>query len=166
MFYTWTNNHKGDCATFERLDRVMGNEEWCSRFSRAAVLVLPIRRSDHSPLILDTNGIEIRRTRVKRFEEMWLQCDDVSQITKKVWDMWVEGSMAFRLIQKQKALMRHLCNWSNLSIKSLYRLKDKVLEELHSVQSQLVSSGQEGEGCNSELVAKEQGLRRNYDELL
>lgn len=110
VFYTWTNNRKGDNATFEKLDRAMGSVEWCRRFPKAAVLVLPIHRSDHSPLVLDTDWVEVKRARLKRFEEMWLQCEEVSQITRKAWDVQVAGSTTFRLVQEQKMLLRHLCN--------------------------------------------------------
>lgn len=119
VFYTWSNNKRGGDATFEKLDRVMGNDEWFSIFPRAMVMNLPIIRLDHSPSILDTNWVQRHSVRLKRFEEFWLQHEDSSMIMRKVWDLKFNGSTTFKLVQKQKVLLRHLCNWSNLSIKWL-----------------------------------------------
>lgn len=121
VFYTWTNNRLGDEATYEKLDRAMANKEWKKIFPKAAMLSLPIQRSDHSPVVIDTYWHERPRYRPKRFEEVWLRDDGVTQIISRVWGMRFSGSLSFQLVQKQNVLMRHLRNWGNLSYGSMRR---------------------------------------------
>lgn len=78
----------------------MGNLEWFNLFPEAALLALPIHQSDHSPLILDTCWVIKGQRRLKRFEESWLNCQEVLEIAHKVWEMNVEGSLVFRILQK------------------------------------------------------------------
>lgn len=73
MFFTWTNNREGDGISYEKLD----NQEWRRHFPRAASLVLPIQRSDHSPIIVDLCWKEEPKRRPKRFEEVWLRTEGV-----------------------------------------------------------------------------------------
>lgn len=166
VFYTWTNNRGGCNATFEKLDRAMGSPIWFLRFPQAAVCFLLIHRSDHSPLVLDTHWSVAKKHRLKRFEEGWLQCEEVSQITCKVWELQFKGSLAFGLVQKQKVLIRHLCNWSSFSIKEFSTQIEGLKKELEHVQSKMVAvAGQRADDI-SNLVMKEQRLRREYDQLL
>ncbi|XP_028112975.1 uncharacterized protein LOC114311106 [Camellia sinensis] len=53
---TWTNNRKGLANTMERLDRAMCNSEWRTMFPEATVRILPRTYSDHSPLLVYTQG--------------------------------------------------------------------------------------------------------------
>lgn len=96
------------------------------QFPKATVCFLPIHRSDHSPLILDTHWSFSTKHRPKRFEEAWLQCEKVGQIIRKVWELQFRGSTVFSLVQKQKTLMRHLCNWSSHSIKFFVKQLENI----------------------------------------
>lgn len=123
VHFTWTNNRKGRDATFERIDRAMADAKWIKLFPSAALFIYPIMRSDHSPLLIDThwvvrNGV---RKRPRRFEERWLNLEEVGQITRRVWEQPVVGSIAFKVVQKQKWLMKHLCNHNELSYRHLRR---------------------------------------------
>lgn len=83
----------------------MGNKDWCYNLFKAVVTYLPIHRSDHIPLILDTNWVQDRRHRPKRFEEMWLQCEDAGFITRKVWNLQFQGSNGFQVGAKTKGFV-------------------------------------------------------------
>lgn len=102
VHFSWTNNRKGRDVTLERIDRAIANGQWLGKFPSAALFVYPIFRSDHSPLLMDTHW-EFRdgnRKRPKRFEERWLHIDEVSQITRRVWNLSIKGSMGFGVVQK------------------------------------------------------------------
>lgn len=111
----------------------MANQGWFELFPEAALLNLPIHRSDCNPLVLDTCWAMKRQRRPKRLEEVWLKCEEVSQISRRVWEMRVLGSIAFKVLQKQKILLRHLVNWSNLSLKFLDQPIGNVKKELDQV---------------------------------
>ena len=53
---TWSNNRKGWAITMVRLDSAMCNTEWRSSFSDDLDLNLPRTYSDHSPLMIFTQG--------------------------------------------------------------------------------------------------------------
>ncbi|KAI8001392.1 hypothetical protein LOK49_LG09G02886 [Camellia lanceoleosa] len=55
---TWSNGRQGLANTLERLDRVVCNSEWRMAFTEGAVRNLPRTYSDHSPLIVYTQGMD------------------------------------------------------------------------------------------------------------
>ncbi|KAI8011548.1 hypothetical protein LOK49_LG06G02178 [Camellia lanceoleosa] len=57
---TWTNNRHGLANIMERLDRAMSNEKWRALFPEGTVRTLPRTHSDHSPLIVLTQGMHTR----------------------------------------------------------------------------------------------------------
>ncbi|KAL7161502.1 hypothetical protein ACSBR2_042045 [Camellia fascicularis] len=54
--FTWTNNRQGMANTMERLDRAMSNEQWRAFFPEGTVRTLPQTYSDHSSLVVYTQG--------------------------------------------------------------------------------------------------------------
>lgn len=134
VHFTWTNNRGGNDCTYERLDRAMANLGWRGLFPRAAALCLPIQRSDHSPIIIDTHWCVKARNRPKRFEEIWLRRDEVKQIVGRVWNMSFNGSLSFQLVQKQNVLMKHLRNWGDLSFKFMKRKMNGIRDRLEEIQ--------------------------------
>lgn len=170
VFYTWTNNRSDEEVTFEKLDRAMANHDWAKFFPKSAVSVLPIQRSDHSPMVIDTHWEDSPRHRPKRFEEVWLRNGDVQQIISRVWSMSFSGSQSFQLIQRQNVLMRHLRNWGTLSYKAL-RVKIKATrDKLGNMQNVIAwqhrMSGQRQRADMMGIVRKERALREELDNLL
>lgn len=53
---TWSNNRKGWANTMVRLDRALCNTEWRTNFPDGAVRNLPRTYSDHSPMMVFTQG--------------------------------------------------------------------------------------------------------------
>ncbi|KAI8031373.1 hypothetical protein LOK49_LG01G03784 [Camellia lanceoleosa] len=72
--FTWTNNRKGLSNTIERLDRALCNAEWNTLFLESTIRNLPWTYSDHSPLIIYTEGLSKLSpcNRPFRFEATWL----------------------------------------------------------------------------------------------
>ena len=54
--YTWSNRREGLANVKERLDRAFANERWRFMFPRAVVQHVPASSSDHSPIIIHTEG--------------------------------------------------------------------------------------------------------------
>ncbi|KAK8529212.1 hypothetical protein V6N12_059999 [Hibiscus sabdariffa] len=59
--YTWSNQRSKDDVICEKLDRVLTSLEWSFLFPRAVAIVEAAIASDHSPILLLTNGIEKRQ---------------------------------------------------------------------------------------------------------
>ena len=71
--FTWCNKRWGRGSIKERLDRGIVNMEWRTKFPRATVLHLGAVNSDHCPLLIDTNPIDVRCPRPFHFEVMWAE---------------------------------------------------------------------------------------------
>lgn len=59
--YTWTNKHFTTNRTFERLDRCLGNADWCQAFPNTVVYHLPMLYSDHTPILGHGRLSRVRR---------------------------------------------------------------------------------------------------------
>ncbi|KAF7150605.1 hypothetical protein RHSIM_Rhsim02G0226500 [Rhododendron simsii] len=102
--------------------------------------------------------------RIQRFEEAWVGIDAVRHIAKKVWDVPLTGSFAFKVMQKQKMLLRHLANWKKLSIGYLTEEIVRKKRELEKIQLQL-----DGQFWGSEaevLVKQDLMVRSELENLL
>ncbi|GMP66528.1 hypothetical protein CsSME_00026851 [Camellia sinensis var. sinensis] len=85
VWYTWCNNRKETEAVYERLDKVLASSCWTTLFPQFSLLTLPIHRSDHSPLFLDTSRIEPFGPKWGRFEAVWLADPSTQDIIQKIW---------------------------------------------------------------------------------
>jgi hypothetical protein len=73
--YTWCNKRWGHGCIRERLDHGIANVQWRTEFPRATVLHLGAVNSDHCPLLIDTNPVDVRCPRPFRFKAMWATDD-------------------------------------------------------------------------------------------
>ena len=71
--YTWCNGRFGDQCTLIRLDRIVANDAWRTKFPEALVYHVSMTASDHCLLALSLKRSRIQRKRHKRFffEAMW-----------------------------------------------------------------------------------------------
>lgn len=56
LAYTWTNKCFLSVPTYERLDRYLGNADWCLAFPTATIYHLPMMHSDHAPILAVLNS--------------------------------------------------------------------------------------------------------------
>lgn len=66
--YNWSNKHFNANPTFERLDRCLGNVEWCAVFPSTAVFRLPMIKSDHAPILAMPLASTNKPKKLFRFE--------------------------------------------------------------------------------------------------
>lgn len=70
----------------ERLDSGLANNEWFMRFSSSKVHHLYSDSSDHSPLWINVNGLDLSPVaKPFRFEEMWFSDSGCSRIVEAIW---------------------------------------------------------------------------------
>ena len=71
--FTWTNRSPVWQSTIkERLDRGLGNADWTLLFPATKVHHLSRVKSDHCPILLNTDPLEQKPPKPFRFEQMWL----------------------------------------------------------------------------------------------
>ncbi|KAL7177603.1 hypothetical protein ACSBR2_030877 [Camellia fascicularis] len=84
---TWTNNRKEWANTMVRLDRALCNTEWRTLFPEGYVRNLPRTYSDHSPLLIHTQGTNPSSPpcNVFKFQAAWLSHEDFSTVIENNW---------------------------------------------------------------------------------
>jgi hypothetical protein len=77
----------------ERLDRAVANGDWLTMHQGARLQHLEYARSDHRPLLLDTDFVPVimQSNRSKKFEAKWLKDKQFSQVVER---SWAEASLA------------------------------------------------------------------------
>ena len=94
--YTWFNKRKDLASIFEKLDRVLTNEQWSSFIKDSRVENLPIIGSDHGSIVLHLEKrIWESKARPFRCEEFWFHIPGFSDIVKEAWRFDFAGSNAF-----------------------------------------------------------------------
>ena len=82
--YTWRR-----ARTREKLDRLMGNQQWFNLFPMYGAEVLAHGSSDHSPLLLILKIAEWREKRSRfHFEDLWVSKPSCKQVVE---DSWISG---------------------------------------------------------------------------
>ena len=82
------------------LDRFLVSVDWEGKFSKAIQRCLPRPTSDHSPILVDSDGIRTGPSPF-RFELMWLKYDGFKETLKGWWQSlvfhgWGVGNSFFR----------------------------------------------------------------------
>lgn len=86
--FTWSNNRPVPDNIEERLDQALANPEWQQLWKFLSVFHRSRFESDHSPIsILCSLKARKKRkkTRLYRFEELWLQDEDCEEVVAAAW---------------------------------------------------------------------------------
>jgi hypothetical protein len=86
--------YSGDAYTWkrgrirERLDRAIANRSWQDMHPEAAVQHLEYMRSDHRPILLDTEyqAIPSNQHYTRKFEAKWLKEESFNEVVKQAWE--------------------------------------------------------------------------------
>lgn len=84
---TWTNNRQGLANTMERLDKAMRNDQWQALFFEGTVRTLPRTYSDHSPLVVFTQGMHPSNSQNRPFrcEAAWFCHSNFIDVIQNSW---------------------------------------------------------------------------------
>lgn len=89
--YTWTKGLGTVNSKEERLDRILVNQHWLDLFPAYRFINGVSNKSDHSPLWLHLFERNRKGMRGFRFENAWLEEQELSSIVEGSWSM-CEGS--------------------------------------------------------------------------
>jgi len=124
--YTWTNKRFSSTPTFERLDRCLGNAEWCLTYPTITTYHLPMMYSGHAPILVVLNSLRPRANKPFRFENWWLMKQEYHVIAKQ---SWIKSSSR-SFTQKTRYLTYDLGKWR--------RAKPRNLDLLAHIETQLL----------------------------
>ncbi|GJY79667.1 RNA-directed DNA polymerase, eukaryota, reverse transcriptase zinc-binding domain protein [Tanacetum coccineum] len=96
LFYTWTKNlHKvkqgGQTGILKKLDRIMGSEDFMSRFSQAYALFLPYIISDHCPTVLILPKCVQAKKKPFKFANFTTEKEESIPLVNQLWEEREEG---------------------------------------------------------------------------
>jgi hypothetical protein len=83
--YTWTNKRFSSVPTYERLDRCLGNAEWCLSFPSTNVYHLPMMYNDHAPILSVLNSQCPHTNKPFHFENWWIMEQEYHNVAQQSW---------------------------------------------------------------------------------
>ncbi|XP_042952580.1 uncharacterized protein LOC122289520 [Carya illinoinensis] len=145
--FTWSNNRTGTNHTKEILDSALGNPTWLQMFRDASCMVIPVVKSDHSPLkiCLDCKWkIGNSNVRIFRFEAAWNLKEGCDHSIKEGWRMDAPGvSQTERMSRRLGNCSSALRRWNSTeNRKTPNEIKDKMkrlgeLQEMGSGENEI-----------------------------
>ena len=124
--YTWTNKRFSTNPTYERLDRYLGNAEWCMAFPATTIYHFPMLRSDHAPILAVLHSNRARPKKPFCFENWWLMEQDYHTVAQQSW----QRSIFRTFSQKTSFLASDLRKWR--------RGKPRNSDHLATIENQLL----------------------------
>ncbi|KAJ8429883.1 hypothetical protein Cgig2_014163 [Carnegiea gigantea] len=92
--HTQWNQREGDASVEECLDMYYASMEWCVLLSKAEVIHLNQKLSDHLPIELKLNDLgksTKRRNRDFKFEQTWVTEEGIKSVVEEAWVVACQG---------------------------------------------------------------------------
>jgi hypothetical protein len=106
--YTLTIERFTSAPTYQRLDRCLGNAEWCKAFPSTTIYHLPMMYRDHTPILAILNSNRPHTNKPFRFENWWIKEQEFQEISKLSWQ---RSSTRDFTPKKTKFLVADLKKW-------------------------------------------------------
>ncbi|XP_058756007.1 uncharacterized protein LOC131629227 [Vicia villosa] len=134
--FTWRGGiYHGGQRIYERLDRVIGNEDWKLLFPDSYVKVLTrVGFSDHHPImvVLSNNSIDDRGKQF-RFENAWMVDHKYEDRLKGFWKAGDD------ILSNLNRIKREAQDWKECTINHVQRTKKRLLARLSGIQESIQS---------------------------
>ena len=162
--FTWRKHFADGHSLWERLDRGLANHDWFMKFSGSKVHHLHLDSSDHSPLWITLDGLDIPSfSKPFRFEEMWLSDHGCSDIIEAVWLSKEGGEVQDHVICKIDKCGKELREWNRNCFGNVRTMLSRKRKELKEAEKVAMRSGnnhqvRELQKEIAELVDKENRL--------
>jgi hypothetical protein len=121
----------------ERLDRGAVNQAWNNLFPNESLINCETTRSDHRPLLVDTEylvGTHDQHVREKRFEARWLSEDSVEEMVKAAWERAKLKGEDPSLMQKMSDVHSKLHDWDRKILKGPARKLKELKADLERLR--------------------------------
>ncbi|KAJ9536736.1 LOW QUALITY PROTEIN: hypothetical protein OSB04_un000121 [Centaurea solstitialis] len=156
--HTWCQKPREDMGLHRKLDRIMANVEFTTRFEDAHARFFPRGISDHSPGVLVFKGGRRKRKMGFKFDNFMVEHPLFLPTVKTAWEVPVEGTFMYRVTSRLKALKEPLRKLRRL-YGNLTGKVDALKEELNVIQLAC-----DLDPFNAELKEDLQGLREAYQQ--
>ena len=130
--YTWARGKWGKASIKRRLDRGVASISWRLAYPRATITHLGVIKSDHSPILMDTNPSE--KFAHRPFEAVWLRDERCSAVIEETWKGKVSGSKFIKLYKKLAASREALRKWNKEVFGRCQDRINSLLKKIKEVQ--------------------------------
>ncbi|MCH82709.1 endonuclease/exonuclease/phosphatase family protein [Trifolium medium] len=149
--FTWIRSRSGEEVKEERLDRALVTQAWYDMFPNCQLHNVVADRSDHYPILLKLfEGNRKKIMREFKFENSWLQEDDLERVVQEGWNKGVNGEVMSRL----QCCTEEMNEWGR-QLRNKYRVEiedcRKELEMLRTLENHV-------QGTRYEEVRKKMSL--------
>ena len=118
------------------------NHDWFMKFSGSKIHHLHSNSSDHSPLWITLDGLEIPSfSKPFRFEEMWLSDRGCSDIIEAVWLLKEDGDAHDNVICKIEKCGKELRVWNWNCFGNVRMVLSRKRKELKEAEKATMRSG-------------------------
>ncbi|KAI0513662.1 hypothetical protein KFK09_009692 [Dendrobium nobile] len=132
--FTWCNNKSGSARILERLDRCLLNSIALNQINQPIVRHLSRITSDHCPIVFKMFDQIIQKTKLQRFEDVWLSYSAATSIVKFSWAKPVKGNDMEVLNKKFSRVLKALFFWSKAKHQRLEDVKSVLKAEIDEIQ--------------------------------
>ncbi|XP_057791242.1 uncharacterized protein LOC131008375 [Salvia miltiorrhiza] len=153
--FTWSGRRFLPRHVESLIDRVLVSDSFAQNWRAINTHVLPRVTSDHSPLVFQCSGSEVRRRNSFRFLTMWTSHDNFLEVVEQSWNQQIQTRCPiFRVMAKLRRLRGVLKSWNkevfgNVDV-SIGEMGDKLAE----IQERISASGYTDELFNEEIAAQ------------
>ncbi|KAB2595306.1 hypothetical protein D8674_030756 [Pyrus ussuriensis x Pyrus communis] len=123
--FTWRGTRAGQLME-ERIDRCLINVKWQEWWLDTTVTHGLVMGSNHCPLIVNCEPVNVRGKCPFRFEAFWMKDKDCREIIKTCWDEACDGDLLLRWQKKINLCRGRLKEWS----KRKFRQRKEKIEQL------------------------------------
>ncbi|XP_074319911.1 uncharacterized protein LOC141656761 [Silene latifolia] len=135
--YTWTNKQEPASRVFNRLDRMLVNDEWLKDNPLAYAHFYSEGVFDHTPCVVqDQNNMEKPR-RAFKYYNMWSQALEFKDCVRQVWSHNVPGTPMFKVVKKLKALKWPLKQLNKYNFDDVVNNKTRATMNLDYIRHKL-----------------------------
>ncbi|XP_071700288.1 uncharacterized protein [Rutidosis leptorrhynchoides] len=127
--YTWNQRPNATTGLLKKIDRVMENNEFISKYSDSYAVFQPYRILDHSPAILKIPMAIRNRPRTFKFCNFVIHKPDFQNVVSKGWKKVVEGHNMYKVVKKMRFLKKPLRKlmWCNGDLhERVVKLRDSL----------------------------------------
>ena len=122
----------------ERLDRGLSNAEWTMLFPIVEIHHPPRVKSDHCPILLNTDPFEQKPSKPFWFEQMWLIDPTFHSFIQDSWKaselIPSASSSLSRFPRRLEALIANIHSWNKTHFGNLFQHKTRLLARLRGIQ--------------------------------
>ena len=104
--FTWVQKPSGGSGIMRKLDRVLTNSEFVSRFQDAGSIFLPRGISDHSPCIVSFKGGVHVKAKGFKFDNFMTMHPDFLKSVSDYWRVNFDRSFMYRVVQRLRTLKK------------------------------------------------------------